>query len=140
MKVDYLSKLLWDLMGLGKSFDDFSIFSCLFTILHFFSSYSQYGGASMSSDMRNMIYGGIRIITIMDDDENAIFEEKSSHYRSVRPHFLMNGQETKERLRRICSWIDAEIDESRLLFADHEKKQFRLYCQFSPSWDGKVSG
>ena len=89
--------------------------------------------------MRNMINGGLRVFRILDDAENEIFVEKSQDYDTVRPHFIINGSETPERVRRIAQWLDPEVEESALLFPSYGGQDFRAYCQFYLSVDGKIT-
>ena len=89
--------------------------------------------------MRNMIHGGVRIFRILDEDENEIFVEESQDYDTVRPHFIITGSETEERVRRIASWLDPEIEDSALLFPSYGGHDFRAYCQFYLCVDGKIT-
>ena len=117
-----------------------AFFSCLFTFIFHFSSYSQFGGASMSTDQRNMIHGGLRIFRIVEYDTNKeIFCEDSLDYDTVRPHFLITGSETEERVRMIAAWLDEEIEKAETVFPTYDGKNFSATCKFYLSVDGKVS-
>ena len=78
--------------GAGYNYSICLHFSAVCLQFNFFSSYTQFNGASVTVNMRNMIHGGVRIFRILDEEENEIFVEKSQDYDTVRPHFLITGK------------------------------------------------
>ena len=88
--------------------------------------------------MGNMIFGGLRIIEMEDENDHVFFREDSDAADTVRPLFLINGKETTERVRLIATWIDAEIPECRALPVHVGDDQYRVYCLFYPCFDGKI--
>ena len=94
----------------------------------------------MSTDQRNMIHGGLRIFRIVEyDTGKEIFCEDSLDYDTVRPHFLITGSETEERVRMIAAWLDEEIEKAETVFPTYNGKNFSATCKFYLSVDGKVS-
>ena len=70
-------------------------------------------------------------------------KSKNSKNQSKIIDFLkkstFTGSETEERVRRIASWLDPEIEESALLFPSFGGHDFRAYCQFYLCVDGKIT-
>ena len=73
-----------------------------------------------------------------DENDVVFFRETSDAADTVRPLFLINGKETEQRVGMIAKWIDKEIEESRGLPVHVKGAEYRVYCLFYPSWDGKI--
>ena len=74
-----------------------------------------------------------------DENDEVFFRETSDAADTVRPLFLINGKETEQRVGMIAKWIDKEIEESRGLPVHVKGAEYRVYCLFYPSWDGKYA-
>ena len=74
-----------------------------------------------------------------ETENETIFEEPSRAPYSVRPHLLVNGTESEERVRRLCTEIDLDVEECKTITdVKYENVSLTLNCDFHPAIDGKL--
>ena len=84
------------------------------------------------------ISGGLRFIYIKDEAGNLIYEEPSLGPESVRPVFLINGNESIDRVFKIMKAIDVEAHANQLVGLKFKGAHIALDIHYEPSLDGKL--
>ena len=92
----------------------------------------------MAQNMRNQIVGGLVLRSIKDADGNIIFKENSHSPKTVRPYYLLNGQESIPLVTKIGQSIDKDLESKQFVAMIYDGKPMGVHNTFEPALDGKL--
>ena len=82
--------------------------------------------------------GGYHLISIHDQNDKLIFEEKTQNPETFRPWFIANCTEAAENVEIIAATFEKEILECTDMNMEYDDKTFAIHLQIHPMMDSKV--
>ena len=82
--------------------------------------------------------GGFRPFLIENKDGHVLWEQFSQGSESMRPYFIIPGQEKKDFMKKICKKMDSEAKACETFTIDIDDTEIKVVVTWHLSLDGKL--
>ena len=86
----------------------------------------------------SILLGGFRPFLIENKDGKVLWEQFSQGSESMRPYFIIPGQEKKDFMKKICQKMDLEAKNCEKFTIDIDGTEIKVIVEWHLGLDGKL--